>query len=91
MLQGEQGAANLAGHSCLSTIRVAEVELEDMAGEVAAPDTSPMAAAVFSRPPRREAARGVADDAFLEGQQRVPLVRHAGRAGNIWPPAMMLM
>lgn len=65
--------------------RVPEAEREHMAGPIAAPDASPPAA-VFSTsitsPPRVEVAPGVAGDAVLEGQKRVPLLRHAVRASR---------
>jgi hypothetical protein len=50
-----------------------------MAGLVAAGDAHPPAAVLPPSSPRREDAFRVAGDVFLEGQQRVPLVRQAAR------------
>jgi hypothetical protein len=46
MLQRDQRLAYLAGQRC-SGVVVAEAELDDMAGAVAAPDASPLAAIVL--------------------------------------------
>lgn len=89
MLQGEQRTTYLADQasvdapaavSIVADPPIPEVEPEDMAGQVAAPDASPPAAVLLmaSSLPRAEEGPGVAGDAFLERQQGVPLLRHAG-------------
>ena len=76
MLQGEQRTTYLSGQ-----ISVAEVQLEDMACQVAALDSFPLAAVmlIFWLPGRQEAP-GVAGDALLERQEGVPLLGRTGGA-----------
>lgn len=94
MLQRDQRMAYLANQTCSNVgVIVSEVELDDMAGEVAAPDASPLATILFqqliiiiiivasSLPGGEEACR-ILDDAFLERQQSVSLPRFAAAAGS---------
>jgi hypothetical protein len=62
------------------------VKLEDMAGVVAAGDTSP--AAAVSAAPRGEEASGVICDALLEGEQCGPV---SGETGAILVVVGMLI
>jgi hypothetical protein len=55
-----------------------KLKLEDMAGVVAAHDTVPLTAVFATSLPQREVAPRIPDDASLEGQQGLPLVRYAG-------------
>ena len=76
VLQGEQGMTYFAGQSFVD-----EVELEDMAGQVAALDSSPPAAVRFIRLPCCQEVPRVAGDALLERQEGFPLLVRAGDAG----------
>ena len=69
--------AQIAGSS-----RGWEIEPDHMAGDVAAPDTSPAAAVMVLFPPRHQPACGIACDGSLERQQRVPLARYAARGSE---------
>jgi hypothetical protein len=77
ILERKQGRTYLADQT-----RFTKVELGHMAGFVAAGDACPAAAVMAPFLPRGEEAVGVVDDALLEGQQRVPLVRPAARMGG---------
>ena len=54
---------------------------------VAAPNASPPAAVMVTSLPRGEATCGIAGDASLEGQQGLPLPRHAAAGG--WSRRML--
>ena len=62
--------------------RGSEIEPDHMAGDVAAPDTSPAAAVMVLFAPRRQPACGIACDGSLERQQRVPIARYAARGSD---------
>jgi hypothetical protein len=60
--------------------RGSEIEPDHMAGDVAAPDTSPAAAVMVLFPPRRQPACGIVCDGSLERQQHGHLHGRRGRS-----------